>query len=58
MAVYDFDLYAKKRKVIKLTTEIAASATNLNRPNSVRELKCQIFHWFELNREIKKYGTI
>jgi hypothetical protein len=57
MAVYDFELYAKKKKASKLAAEIAASITSLNKPNSAAELKCQVFHWFELHKEIKSYGT-
>jgi len=54
MRLYDFSIYAERRKLKKAAEAVANTATDLQRPGAVIQLKTEVRHWFALHQEVSR----
>ena len=54
MKLYDFSVYAERRKERKAAEDVASIVANINKPGAVIELKSRMNLWFDLHRGVLK----
>ena len=54
MKLYDFSVYAQRRKERKAAEAVAGVVAHIEQPGSVVELKTKVNTWFALHREVLK----
>ena len=57
MRLYDFSIYAQRRREREASTAVAEAAATINYPGSVVVLKARINDWFDLHREVLKQAN-
>jgi hypothetical protein len=53
--LYDFSLYAEKRKERDAAKAVAEVVAECNKPGAVIELKHRVQDWFSLHQEVLKH---
>lgn len=52
MRLYDFSIYAERKKERLAAEAVASTVAAINVPGSVIELKVRVNNWFVLHREV------
>lgn len=54
LKLYDFSAYTKRRDERRAAVAVSETASMLNQPGAVIELKCRVTTWFNLHQEVLK----
>ena len=57
MKLYDFSVYAQRRKERKAAEAVAGVVASINTPGAVIELKVRVNDWFTLHREVLRRAS-
>lgn len=57
MKLYDFSIYAQRRKERQAAEAVASTVASINTPGAVIELKIRVNDWFTLHREVLKRAS-
>lgn len=52
MRLYDFSIYAQRRKEMQAAQAVVGLVAEINQPGSVIELKSRVTHWFALHQQV------
>jgi hypothetical protein len=57
MKLYDFSIYAQRRKERQAAEAVASTVASINTPGAVIELKVRVNDWFTLHREVLRRAS-
>jgi hypothetical protein len=57
MRLYDFSIYAERRKERQAAEAVVSTVACINNPGSVVELKSRVNDWFVLHREVLRRAS-
>lgn len=57
MRLYDFSIYAERRKERQAAEAVVCTVAAINTPGSVVELKARLNTWFVLHREVLRRAS-
>jgi hypothetical protein len=55
--LYDFSIYAERRKERQAAEAVVSTVACINNPGSVVELKSRVNNWFILHREVLRRAS-
>jgi hypothetical protein len=57
MKLYDFSIYAERRKERQAAEAVVSTVAFINNPGAVVELKVRVNDWFDLHREVLRRAS-